>query len=326
MGLGYPLLRNLLEYVWSDISKKDRKMIAKVIKFHNPNFEPNHPFTYPDIETLLTQFEANIELFKHTRPVEGNFKKADIIKARDTLLIEMSKKFHKTNETVSIDKYKWLEIFKSRLLSNNSTVISFNYDLVFEKILFNNELSPKTYGFRPGDEEIKILKPHGSLNWFRQNEDTGRLKQEKIQKLLKTDDVAMFNLPRHPKSKMGKTCTPHLIPPTFTKKFAGDVYETTLKNSVAALSKAKNVIFLGCSLPKSDFHSQFMIRCGLHNQIEGEILPKGERTKPVGPANIIVVNPDEGAARNTMNLVSKKHKFIWKKMTVKKWFKEEIAP
>lgn len=319
VGLGYPLLRNLLEYVWSDIPSDDKTTITNVIKFHNPNFEPNHPFTFPDIESLLTQFEANIELFDHTRRVEGNFQKSQLINARDILLIEMAKKFHSTNKNISMKKYPWLKVFREKILSDKSTIISFNYDLVIEKILFKEGLGPTNYGFPFEPKETQILKPHGSLNWFKQNDSTGRLKKDRRQILLDKDDVAMFNYARHPKSKIGRRYTPHLIPPTFTKKFNGEVYKTTLQNSVATLSKARNVYFLGCSLPKSDFHSQFMIRCGLHNQIEGEILKNGKRKKPIGAANIIVVNPDKSAAKNTTHLISNQHKFVWKKMTVAEW-------
>ena len=130
VGLGYPLLSNLLDYVWNDISEDDKMTIAKVIKFHNPNFEPNHPFTYPDIETLLTQFDANIELFGHTRQIEGKFEKTKLVTARNTLLVEMAKKFHKTNKTVSIENFSWLDAFKKRISSGSPTIISFNYDLV----------------------------------------------------------------------------------------------------------------------------------------------------------------------------------------------------
>ena len=68
-----------------------------------------------------------------------------------------------------------------------------------------------------------------------------------------------------------------------------------------------------------------MIRCGLHNQIEGEILENGRRTKPTGAANIIVVNPDECAAKNTTNLISREHKFTWKNMTVGEWATQELT-
>jgi len=325
VGLGYPLLNNLLEYIWDDISQNDRDLIARIIKFHNPNFEPNHPFTFPDIETLLTQFDANIELFEYTRNTEGSFERDQLIQAKNTLLIEMAKKFHETNETVTLKKFNWLRLFKDKLESETSTIISFNYDLVLEKILFEKPLRPENYGFDAKKSPLTILKPHGSLNWFQQNDKTGKLKQKKIQRLLDDDDVAMFNLLRHPVSSYGHTYIPHLIPPTFTKTFEGEVYKATFRNSVAALSKATNVFFLGCSLPKSDFHSQFMIRCGLHNQIDGEILDDYERSVPVGAAKIYIINPDEVAAMNTSHLISNEHKFIWKKMTVANWITEELA-
>lgn len=321
-GLGYPLLNNLLEFIWDDFSDSDKEKIADVVKFHNPEFVPNHPFTFPDIETLLTQFESNIELFNFTRNVEGNFKLKDLIEVRDILLIQMAKRFHETNNKVTLEEYPWLKEFTQKVKSNKSTIISFNYDLVLEKFLFGTELCPEDYGFNEEEGRVSILKPHGSLNWFLQDETTGQLKSKKKEQLTPKDKIWMFKARRHPNSKTNKTYAPYLIPPTFTKKFEGEVYEKTFRKSVSILSKAKNVYFLGCSLPKSDFHTQYMLRCGFHNQIKGEIIKENKRSKPTGAANIIVVNPSKNAAKNTEKLISTKHRFIWHNKNLENWVNE----
>jgi hypothetical protein len=56
------------------------------------------------------------------------------------------------------------------------------------------------------------------------------------------------------------------------------------------------VVFLGYSLPDADLHARFILRCGFHNQVEGEVVSGGKRSTPTGKAEVVIVNPDRGAA------------------------------
>lgn len=69
-----------------------------------------------------------------------------------------------------IDLYD--ELCKKIDLGQNWTVISFNYDTLFESAALRNGLGPYYPGIEVGDfngslQKLAILKPHGSINWFR---------------------------------------------------------------------------------------------------------------------------------------------------------------
>ena len=49
-------------------------------------------------------------------------------------------------------------------------------------------------------------------------------------------------------------------------------------------------------MPSADFHAQFIMRCGFHNQIEGELLSDCNREEPPESAEVIIINPDRWAA------------------------------
>src|SRR5271169_399954 len=66
---------------------------------------------------------------------------------------------------------------------------------------------------------------------------------------------------------------------------------SALKFCTDVLSTARKVVFLGYSMPTSDIHAQFITRCGFHNQKEGKLFAGGNRTKPTGPAEVVIVNP-----------------------------------
>lgn len=328
-GLEFPISNKLLEFIWPAIPKNKRKMAEKVIQFHNHNFLPNHPHTFPDVEVLLTQLDTNIELFNHTRRSEGNFKKTDLIAAKNELLVAMAREFHSTHKTVfdNLENYSWLEKFRDHYVkSENSTIISFNYDLILEELLFKDAPSPNHYGFGKQKSKPQILKPHGSLNWFSESSSKGRLKEDRVKRLSPKDDVGVFAYFRQPNSKRKYDYIPHIVPPTFMKKFDGYVFKNTFQKAVSALSKAEKVYFLGYSLPKADFHSNFMLRCGLYNQVHGEITKEGKRTDPVGPAEIKIVNPSIEAVNNVVKIITDKHSYSWEQKNIMQWIEEASTP
>ena len=64
-------------------------------------------------------------------------------------------------------------------------------------------------------------------------------------------------------------------------------------------------------MPAPDFHAQFIMRCGFHNQIEGELLNDGKRQTKTGAAEVIIINPDRGAAQRIEAIAGPKHSCRW---------------
>ena len=97
----------------------------------------------------------------------------------------------------------------------------------------------------------------------------------------------------------------------YLKKFAQPIFKKLRQNCTSCLSTAKKVFFLGYSLPEADYHARFILRCGFHNQYEGELDKHNRRKDPTGPAEVIIVNPDPEAAQRIEASVSPGNKCRW---------------
>ena len=320
-GLGYPLTSDLLMRLWKRINGvKDRpfrKAMEFVIRFDNPRFDRKNFSSFPNVEELLSQMMANEQLYDSSRQYEGNFTKRKLKALQRTFLLELSDWFHEISKEVqpSEPRCPWITAFRDRVRRENAVIISFNWDLILDELLFGSDLDERSYGFSKEPPEGPILlKPHGSLNWF---ERTSRrfIRKSKRIVLFKKDDksapVYAFRKFRAPVSKSGRKYTPLIVPPVYLKNFAKPVFKKLWQNCTKYLSTAKKIIFLGYSMQAADFHAQFIMRCGFHNQIEGELLEDGNREEPTGAAKVIIINPDREAAQRTETIAGPKHKCQW---------------
>ena len=98
-------------------------------------------------------------------------------------------------------------------------------------------------------------------------------------------------------NKHNKEYTPLIVPPVYLKNFEKPVFQALWKICTRHLSTARRIVFLGYSMPPADFHAQFIMRCGFHNQKEGQLDKYDRRKESTGPAEVVIVNPDFGAAR-----------------------------
>jgi hypothetical protein len=194
-------------------------------------------------------------------------------------------------------------------------------------LLFRDQLSAARYGLTEviGDGPI-LLKPHGSLNWY-ESSAVKQVPSEKRTVVFEStgDDVhervEVFRFPRGIKSKVGNRYSPLLVPPTFLKDFRRPIFRRLWKNCTDALSTPKMIVFLGYSLPMADLHAQFIFRCGFHNQIEGRLKTASARHPATGAADVIIVNPDQSAARRIESVAGPKISCRWVPTTVEGWLK-----
>jgi len=320
-GLGYPLTKDLLNEVWKRLDASSQRRLAKVIKFHHPAFDPSVATSFPNIEQLLTEISVNLELFDASRPIEGNFKKPELEAAKDSLLWEMAEWFHEIYKRAQ--STPWLAAFGERLEANSAAIVSFNWDLILDHLLLDDGIDGSGYGLT---KELAagpvLLKPHGSLNWYNSRDVKHVAKSQRVaifDDQRPTDRVEAFRSPRPIRSKVGKRYNPLLIPPTFLKDFKRPIFQRLWNNCTNVLSTPKTLIFLGYSLPTADLHAQFIFRCGFHNQFEGRLKPTRGRFRPTGPADVIIVNPDEGAAKRIRKVAGPGVDCEWICSTVEDW-------
>jgi hypothetical protein len=320
-GLGYPLTKSLLIDVWDRLEDQPRTQLREIIKFHHPAFSAKRKTSFPDIEQLLTEIAVNLDLFDASRPAEGNFTKTQLQDAREDLLFTIAQWFHDLYEQAS--GTSWLSDIVKRLKRENAAIVSFNWDLILDQLLFEDGLSSEHYGL---SEDIGsgplLLKPHGSLNWY----ESSQIRKVSVQKRLrifqhkdKAQCVEAFLYPRSIKSKFGRRYTPLIIPPTYLKDFTRPIFRRLLIRCTDVLSTPKRLVFLGYSLPASDLQAQFILRCGFHNQVEGRLRKDGTRNPPTGPAEVIIVNPDQGAARRIEAMAGPKVPCHWVPKRIQEW-------
>jgi hypothetical protein len=297
-GLGYPLTKSLLIDVWNRLDKKSRDQLKRIIEFHHPAFTTRRKTTFPDIEQLLTEIAVNLELFEASRPGEGAFTKKRLEDSREDLLSSIAKWFHEIYEDAR--GIAWSSSLVERMRSENAAIISFNWDLILDQMLFD-EVSRASYGLSnnlaPGPV---LLKPHGSLNWYEATQIQKVAEEKRIEIFphkSASERIEAFLHPREIKSKVGRRYTPIIVPPTYLKDFNRPVFRKLWNRCTEVLSTPKKLVFLGYSLPAADLHAQYIFRCGFHNQVEGRLKEDGTRYAATGPAKVIIVNPDQDAAR-----------------------------
>ncbi len=314
-GLGYPLTGDLLAQFWEridDCSFRDK--LQRVIEFHNPGFNCEEFVSFPNVEELLSQMMANEQLFDSSRQYEGNFTKSDLAGLQRAFLLKIADWFHEISKRVQPrnPRVTWLKVFRDHVQSKKVGIISFNWDLVLDELLFGRGLDQTSYGFhlKPFSAPV-LIKPHGSLNWF-ENEPGKHIKAER-KFVLSADgkeNVYAFKKFRAPRSTR-REYRPLIVPPVYLKNFEKPVFRTLWQNCTRLLSITDKVVFLGYSMSAVDFHAQFIMRCGFKNQLEGELTKSGRRKAATGAAEVIIVNPDRAAAERTRAIVGPRHKCRW---------------
>jgi hypothetical protein len=292
-GLGFPTIGNLLTRMWPRlIAAGLADDLAEVVRFHHPDFNPLLPATFINVEQLLSEMKANEQLFESSRPATGRFTAVELEERRRRFLLEIAEWFHELQANALTSPPTWLLSLVDRINRERVQIISFNWDLVLDELLFGKELSPSSYGMARRRSRVRLLKPHGSLNWYA--EEPGRhLKATKRFKLAgkSPDRVFAFKRFRAPASS-SRSYMPLIVPPILNKEFDGDLFKNLWQETVSVLSKASEVRFLGFSMAEADFHARFILRCGFHNQEHGELDSKGGRRPATGRAKVTVVDLD----------------------------------
>lgn len=322
-GLGYPLTSDLLFRLWGELDDDLRRDLLRVVEFHHPGFNEKRFTSYPNIEELLSEMLINEKLFKASRQYDGQFTINDLITLQRELLQSIGNWFHKLSKEVdwNPESGDWLHHFKRRVEDENAAVISFNWDLILDKLLFGDELGENCYRLKSSNGGPVLLKPHGSLNWF-EHETGQHIKGEKRVEIYHGNNetsVYAFLPYRAPVSKKEREYTPLIVPPVHLKEFNKPIFTKLWQDTVSVISTAKKVVFLGYSMPATDLHVQFIMRCGFHNQMEGILKKGGGREPKTGVAPVIIVNPDQSAAKRIAAIAGPKHACSWVSSPVSDW-------
>lgn len=160
---------------------------------------------------------------------------------------------------------KFAKIVRHLAQNNRLSIITFNYDLVFDFVLRKNGTF-YSYG-EPVDHvarKVQLLKLHGSLNWCWCPE-CGEIKRSLLPKPYK---VSEFAAQRFVPLDLGtcNKCTNHfepfIVPPTYDKAEHHNTLQGIWQAAAASLSEAEDLYVIGYSLPDSDLFFRYLFALG----------------------------------------------------------------
>lgn len=151
-------------------------------------------------------------------------------------------------------------------LGPTDTVISLNYDTALDSALAHYGWDPKTgYGLGGGTrkvewkpqrgdeildiEGVRLLKLHGSINWY------VRGTYSDLSRVL-TNKPVLVSGPR--KNEIKKHIR-QIVPPIYGKYFEHGHWENLWNQAFAALCEADILVVIGCSLVDTDFHLRALL-------------------------------------------------------------------
>ena len=204
---------------------------------------------------------------------------------------------------------KLFTILKNLGIGSKLTVLSTNYDLVFERWAMTH-WTPCAYPLRrvirvqvgdggnnylddPSNREAPLVcKLHGSINYFYHParvdrlllvDDAGSTTPIRGSGLVPTDRPTLFAVDSISELQKdhGKDITPAIIPPTYAKLTGYPWLREIWHQAFEALCAARAIVFIGYSMPASDGFMRALIHAAL-----------ASRTGADGP-KVVVVDPDD---------------------------------
>ncbi|MBU0609515.1 MAG: SIR2 family protein [Armatimonadetes bacterium] len=261
---------------------RDTPRVSRFLGLYRDEFGPDPGL---GMEAFFTQIEFLDLLHQHLRLSRGRA----IVKYRR--LQEAFQEALCSLFNLSVGKYGCMyhqEI--AGALKPGDAVISFNYDTLIDSALrlcapwrpeegygvrvvdSDKCWQSRTRRGRPAREGIKLLKMHGSLNWYRP--DPAR------------PEIVLAPPPYDPQRIT-------IIPPMWNKPIIDDdLFLRVWRQARAALGSANVVVVVGYSLPATDLMAQSLLR-----------------TKSTSPNvarlnTLVVVNPDEHARNRAISIMA----------------------
>lgn len=278
----FPLVREFLRtakanYVYN--SEGEHYELAQLIATYF------HDSCYTDIEKVLSFLSAS-PLYNREIPHEHRSVRYDelveIIVRTLSLASQSKADLASTNET-----YKR---FASMLVDVETTVITFNYDLLIEILLEETRQLHRYDGYgveiplvddamptprhsfplQPTKlitrSNATLLKLHGSINWG--SPTIFNDKSDAIYQLPESEGVSMddFVIQTDVGSPFTMYFKPVIIPPILDKSFwlRNPTFRVLWNMAMEAIDDASTITFVGYSLPVTDFMAEFMFRQGIN--------------------------------------------------------------
>ncbi|MEW6401134.1 MAG: hypothetical protein AB1649_05000 [Chloroflexota bacterium] len=304
---GIPVLANFVDKMLEfgmrgmngkeQLTNKDREVFEKVLQVRNQldGYHGRASFDDHNIEDILSILSFNIMGGDDTDRDNLKWMIQGIVRTIElTCTIKHDGELNKIQEIgPEIYRYFWRKLI-NRFQPSNSlpSIITFNYDLVLERALFQVLINTE-FGYGASISEVLrkdglVLKYHSSLlsDYYYKLADARYTKfddfpRDHIGKVLEpcnpteiSEPLSVELLKLHgslnfPSEKseaytnpMNPSNQPFLLPPVLNKAFAGSE-QKTWKVALQRLREAKNIVIVGYSLPITDIYMQYFFKAGL---------------------------------------------------------------
>lgn len=214
-----------------------------------------------DLEDLFTKLDKCVQ-------TQRNWKKyslIQVIRIKQYILQLFIYYFGKKNAQFIIDEnYK---SFAEYIETNNVSIITTNWDTLCEQIFESKHikydlcLSCDSY-YKTKKRKVvrKIAKIHGSINWFSCiNCGSLIIKPKGAEADFLLTDKKNICKKCGVKQQDDFIFTPEFITPTMVKLFSKQLYANIWQNAEYILQEAKEIIFIGYSMPLADFEFRYML-------------------------------------------------------------------
>jgi hypothetical protein len=158
--------------------------------------------------------------------------------------------------------YNFSELVKSVNPSDYS-IITFNYDVAVdcalhvEKVAYHLDQQGGNFGV------IKLLKLHGSLNWWQCPKCNKVIPSKSWHPYLMGDRYfPVFEREKCDKCNCDLKTTPFIIPPTLSKGEHRNQLGSVWAQAAKELEEAENIFSIGYSLPESDLFFRYLFALG----------------------------------------------------------------
>ena len=281
-GAGLPLMANFLEKmrIYRSTLANDNqsaKHIDSVLRFclDCARSASKVRLDLDNIETILS-LAAATEKFEKDGKISTALTVAELVPHAIASTLEYYQKLYRWDNQIHIDNHAYDLYELSALVmagklgklkdqkGQRNTIITFNYDTLVERALMNNGIG-FSYGLDTAqvknknltlhrlekhaeEDDVRILKLHGSINWsaagiFDSYDELLNYQQNR---------TSIFK--------------PIILPPWWKKDPSNEI-SVVWYRAIERLKTATRIIFIGYSCPPTDLYMRYLLGAGLNNNI-----------------------------------------------------------
>jgi hypothetical protein len=296
---GIAVAKDLLRESISRLASRDShktKEVHSLLRYLYPGFD-DELGNYPNIEDFLNLLEM-AKTFNSEEFIESSLWPRERLNGASRIVLKAVTDYL-WGCVQSAEKLVPIREFATRHLKPNDVVITFNWDVTLERGLYERDdfSIPYFYSRDKSEEDFVILKPHGSIDWFKKS-----ALPENARKGAQSLDQEVCVYPHFSFAKDPKVSSlqPVIVPPVTAKEFQFNCLRKTWRSVYRAISDATELIVIGYSLPKEDQFARLVFRRAIRsNQIKAD---RGDKRQ----LKLTVVNPDDTVANTFTRLAAQK--------------------